>query len=130
MGYRRYWYVMVGLNVFAAETDTEARRLFTWLQQAFVNLRRGLPGRLLPPVDGFDSQIEPWERAMLEQALACSVVGSPATVRSGLKQFMDRTRADELIIAAQIFDHAARLRSYEITALAREELVRADRAER
>jgi len=123
-------YVMLGLNVIAAGTDTEARRLFTSLQQAFVNLRRGRPGRLPPPVDEFESRIEAWERAALEQALACSVIGSPATVRSGLKEFIDRTHADELIIAAQIFDHAARLRSYEITAQARDELALAGQTER
>jgi luciferase family oxidoreductase group 1 len=123
-------YVMLGLNVFAADTDTEARRLFTSLQQAFVNLRRGGPRRLPPPVADLDNQLEPWERAALDQALACSVVGSPATVRSGLQQFIDRTRADELIITAQIFDHAARLRSYEITAQARDELARASQAQR
>jgi luciferase family oxidoreductase group 1 len=115
-------YVMLGVNVIAADTDDEARRLLTSLQQAFVNLRRGRPGLLPPPVDGFDQQIDPFERFQLEQVLSASVVGSPETVRAGLEQFISRTSADEVIIAAQIFDHAARLRSYEITARAHDRL--------
>ena len=109
-------YVMLGFNVFAADTDEEAQLLFTSLQQAFVNLRRGQPGRLPPPSAGFEEQLAPAERAMLAQALSCSAVGSPETVRRGLEAFVARTGADELIVTSQIFDHAARLRSYEITA--------------
>ena len=108
--------VMLGVNVIAAETDAEARWLLTSLQQAFVALRRGRPGPLPPPIERFDQQLEPFERAQLDQVLSCSVVGSPATVRDGLSDFEARTGADELILVAQIFDHAARLRSYEITA--------------
>jgi luciferase family oxidoreductase group 1 len=115
-------YVMLGVNVIAADTDEEARRLLTSLQQAFVNLRRGRPGLLPPPVAGFDQQLDPFERLQLEQVLSASVVGSPETVRLGLEQFVSRTGADEVIIAAQIFDHAARLRSYEIAARARDQL--------
>jgi luciferase family oxidoreductase group 1 len=115
-------YVMLGVNVFAADTDDEARRLFTSMQQAFVNLRRGRPGPLPPPVAGFDEQLTPMERLGLEEMLACSVVGSPDTVREGLDAFAARTGADELMVTSQIFDHAARLRSYEITAAAREAL--------
>jgi luciferase family oxidoreductase group 1 len=115
-------YAMLGVNVIAADTDEEARRLLTSLQQAFVNLRRGRPGLLPPPLDGFEDQLEPFERAQLDQVLSASVVGSPETVRRGLEQFISRTGADEVIIAAQIFDHAARLRSYDITARARERL--------
>jgi luciferase family oxidoreductase group 1 len=108
--------VMLGLNVFAAETDAEARRLFSSLQQAFLNLRSGRPGKLPPPVDGLDAQLDPYARNMLDQALACSVVGGPETVRRGLTEFAARTGADELMITAQIHDHAARVRSFEILA--------------
>ena len=109
-------YVMLGFNVFAADTDDEARLLFTSLQQAFVNLRRGQPGRLPPPSPGFEDQLSPPERAMIGQALSSTAVGSRETVRSGLESFISRTGADELIVTSQIFDHAARLKSYEITA--------------
>ena len=115
-------YVMPGVNVIAADTDEEARRLLTSLQQAFINLRRGRPGLLPPPVEGFEQHLDPFERLQLDQVLSASVVGSPDTVRRGLEQFISRTGADEVIIAAQIFDHAARLRSYEIAAAARERL--------
>jgi luciferase family oxidoreductase group 1 len=112
-------YVMLGLNVFAAETDGEARYLFTSLQQAFINLRRGRPGALPPPIHDIEARLSPPERSMLEQALSCTVVGSPETLRHGLDAFIARTGADELMITAQIFDHAARLRSFEITAESR-----------
>jgi luciferase family oxidoreductase group 1 len=115
-------YVMLGVNVIAADTDAEAARLLTSLQQAFVNLRRGRPGLLPPPIDAFDQQLEPFERLQLDQVLSVSVVGSADTVRRGLEEFISRTGADEVIIAAQIFDHAARLRSYEITARVRDRL--------
>ena len=109
-------YVMLGFNVFAAATDQEARLLFTSLQQAFVNLRRGMPGRLPPPVAGFEEQLSPAERAMIAQALSSSAVGSPETVRRAVDAFVARTGADELIVTSQIFDHDARLKSFEITA--------------
>ncbi|KYF94990.1 hypothetical protein BE20_53145 [Sorangium cellulosum] len=118
-------HVMLGINVFAADTDEEARRLSTSLQQAFVNLRRGRPGPLPPPVDGFERELSPTERAGLDQALSCTVVGSPEAVRHGLAAFIARTRADELMVSSSIFDHAARVRSLEITAEARDELARA-----
>jgi luciferase family oxidoreductase group 1 len=109
-------YVMLGFNVFAAETDEEAALLFTSLQQAFVNLRRGQPGRLPPPSAGFGETLAPAERAMIAQALSSSAVGSPETVRRVLNEFIVQTGADEVIITSQIFDHGARLRSYEIIA--------------
>jgi len=109
-------YVMLGVNVFAAETDAEARRLFSSLQQAFVNLRSGRPGKLPPPVEDFEARLDPRARAMLDHALACSIVGAPETVRRGLQDFAARTGADELMVTAQIFDHGARLRSFEILA--------------
>jgi luciferase family oxidoreductase group 1 len=115
-------HVMLGLNVFAAATDAEAVRLFTSQQQGFVNLRRGRPGPLPPPVDDIASVLSPMERAMVAQALSCTVAGSPETVRRGIADFIARTGADELMITGQIFDHAARLRSFEIAAAARREV--------
>ena len=112
-------YAMVGVNVFAAETDAEARRLFTSLQQQFISLRRGAPGPLPPPVDSMDGHWSPMERAGVEQALAYSVVGTPDVVHEGLKAIIADTSADELMLTAQIYDHAARLRSFEIAADAR-----------
>ncbi|WP_419695512.1 LLM class flavin-dependent oxidoreductase [Mesorhizobium muleiense] len=109
-------YVMLGLNVFAAPSDAEARLLFTSLQQAFVNLRTGRPGRLPPPVDGYERDLDPMAKTMLDQALSCAVVGGPETVRQGIEAFVQRTGADELMVTAQIFDHAARVRSFEILA--------------
>ncbi len=109
-------YVMLGLNVVAAPTDAEARLLFTSLQQAFVNLRSGRPGKLPPPVEGYDRNLDGPARAMLDHALAESVVGSPETVRRGVEAFIARTGADELMVTAQVFDHAARVRSFEILA--------------
>jgi luciferase family oxidoreductase group 1 len=109
-------YVMLGLNVFAAPSDAEARLLFTSLQQAFVNLRTGRPGRLPPPVDGYERDLDPMAKTMLGQALSCAVVGAPETVRQGIAAFVQRTGADDLMVTAQIFDHAARVRSFEILA--------------
>jgi luciferase family oxidoreductase group 1 len=115
-------YVMLGLNVFAAETDREGERLFTSLQQQFVNLVRGVPGQLNAPCASMDEVWRPEEKAHVERALACAVVGSPQTVQDGLQAFIDETGADELMITAQIFDHVARLRSFEIVAQVRERL--------
>jgi luciferase family oxidoreductase group 1 len=109
-------HVMLGFNVIAADTDDDARHLFTSIQQAFLNLRRGQPAQLPPPVAGFAETMTAAERGMLEQALSCSAVGSPDTVRRGVDAFVARTGADELIVTSQIYDHAARLRSYEILA--------------
>src|SRR5262245_37657799 len=109
-------YVMLGLNVFAAATDAEARRHFTSLQQAFVNLRRGRPGPLPPPVDSTEGLWSPMEQAGLDHALRCAVVGSAETVRRGLAAFIAENRADEIMVTAQMFDHAARLRSFAIVA--------------
>ena len=107
-------HVMLGVNVFAAETDAEGRRLFTSLQQAFVSLRRGHPGPLPPPVAGFVERLPPGDRRLLDDMLSCSVVGAPETVQRGLEAFAARTGADELMLASQIYDHGARLRSYEL----------------
>ena len=117
-------YAMLGLNLVAADTDADARRLFTSLQQAFVNLRRGRPGPLPPPVEGFEEQLTPMDRHGISEALSAAVIGSPETVRREVERFIDRTGADELMITSQVFDHAARLRSFEIAAEARDELAR------
>jgi len=109
-------HVMLGVNVFAAETDAQARRLFSSLQQAFLNLRRGRPGKLPPPVDDMEARLDPAGRAMLTDALACSIVGGPDTVRRELQRFISATDADEFMVTAQIFDHAARKLSFEILA--------------
>jgi luciferase family oxidoreductase group 1 len=121
-------YVMLGLNVIAADTDEEARLHFTSIQQAFVNLRSGRPGKLPPPVPGYGDTLDPHAQAMLDHALACAIVGSKETVRSGLASFAARTGADELMVTAQIHDHTARLRSYKILAEANSELFMARRA--
>ena len=109
-------YVMLGFNVFAADSDEQAQLLSSSMQQAFVNLRSGRPSRLQPPVAGYEERLTPPERAILEQTLSCSAIGAPGTVRQALEAFVARTGADELMITSQIFDHRARLRSYEITA--------------
>jgi luciferase family oxidoreductase group 1 len=115
-------YAMVAVNAFAAETDRDGERLFTSLQQAFLNLRRGMPGPLPPPVDSMDGLISPPEQSGLEQALAYTLVGSPETVRQRLRTVMSQTGADEIIVTGQIHDHRARLRSFEIVAEARDAL--------
>jgi luciferase family oxidoreductase group 1 len=109
-------HVMLGFNVFAADTDAEAHLRATSMQQAFVNLRTGRPTKLKPPVEGYLDLLSPPERGMLDSVLSCSAIGSPETVAQQLKDFIARTGADELMITSQIFDHAARLKSYEITA--------------
>jgi luciferase family oxidoreductase group 1 len=111
-------HVMLGVNVFAAETDEAGRRLFSSLQQAFVNLRRGHPGPLPPPDEQFADRLPPGDARLIEETLSCSMVGSPATVRRGLEAFVRRTGADELMVASQIYDHEARLRSYQLMAAA------------
>jgi luciferase family oxidoreductase group 1 len=109
-------YVMLGFNVFAADTDQEANLLATSMQQAFVNLRTGRPGQLPPPVAGYADQLPPPAKAMLDDVLSCSAIGSPATVRESIAKFIGRTQPQELMITSQIFDHAARLHSYKIVA--------------
>jgi alkanesulfonate monooxygenase SsuD/methylene tetrahydromethanopterin reductase-like flavin-dependent oxidoreductase (luciferase family) len=114
-------YAMVGVNLFAADTNEAARRLFTSLQQQFVNLRRGTPGQLQPPVDRVEAA--EMELNSVAQSLACSVVGDAETVRAGLLSVIEQTGADELMLTALIYDHTARLRSYEIAAQVREAIV-------
>jgi luciferase family oxidoreductase group 1 len=115
-------YVMLGFNVFAADTDEEAQVRATSMQQAFVNLRSGRPAKLPPPLPGYRDKVGPAERALLDGVLSCATIGSPATVREGLRAFIERTGADELMITSQMFDHDARLHSYEIAARVRREL--------
>jgi luciferase family oxidoreductase group 1 len=109
-------YAMACVNVFAADTDAEATRLFTSVQQQFLKLRRGTPGPLSPPVASLDGLGNPAELGRLNQALREAVVGAPAAVRRGLESFVERTQVDELMITAQIYDHEARLRSFAIAA--------------
>jgi luciferase family oxidoreductase group 1 len=107
-------YVMLGFNVFGADSLEEAQFRATSMQQAFVNHRTGRPTQLPPPVEGYMARIGPQERMILEQVLSCASIGTPESVQSDLRNFVERTRADELMITCQIFDHAARLRSFEI----------------
>jgi luciferase family oxidoreductase group 1 len=115
-------YAMVGVNVIAADTDAEARRLFTSLQQQFLNLVRGTRGQLPPPVDGMEGRWSPPERAQVERMTRVSVVGLPGAVREGLSALLSETGADELMLTAHIYDHASRLRSFELAAAALREL--------
>jgi luciferase family oxidoreductase group 1 len=111
-------YVMLGFNVFGADSVAEAKFRATSMQQAFVNLRSGHPSQLPPPVEGYTEHLGPRERAILDQVLSCASIGTPEMVGADLCKFVEQTGADELMITSQIFDHAARLRSYEIAAKA------------
>lgn len=115
-------YVMLGFNVFAAETDEEAELLASSMQQAFVALRTGNPRKLPPPVLGYRASLPPPAQAMLGHVLQASAIGGPDTLRRKIAAFIDRTRADELIIACQMFDHEARKRSLSIAMEARNAL--------
>jgi luciferase family oxidoreductase group 1 len=109
-------HVMLGFNAFAADSDEEAELLATSVQQAFVALRSGNPMQLPPPVRDYVGTLPAQARGILDQVLSCSAIGSPATVKSAIESFVARTGADELMITSQIFDHQARLRSYEFVA--------------
>jgi luciferase family oxidoreductase group 1 len=109
-------YAMVGVNVVAADTDEEARRLFTTVQQSFTNLVRGAPGKLQPPIDDIEDYWTPAEKAHASRMLKYSFVGSRETVGRDLERFVSQTKADELMIVCHIHDHAARARSYELVA--------------
>jgi luciferase family oxidoreductase group 1 len=115
-------YAMLGFNVFAADTDDEAHLLASSMQQAFVNLRSGRPSKLQPPVRGYRERLSGSEQALLQQVLSSSAIGSPATVQEQIAEFIKRTGANELIINSNVFDHAARLHSFEMTAQVRERL--------
>jgi luciferase family oxidoreductase group 1 len=109
-------YTMAGINVIAAETEAEARRLFTSAQQQFTNLLRGTPGRLPPPIDDIDAWWTPAEKAQVSRKLACSFIGTRETLHRALRHFLERTEVDEVIVVTSVHDHAARLRSYELLA--------------
>ncbi len=109
-------YAMVGVNIIAAETDAEARRLATTQQMSFVNLFRGTPGLSQPPIDDIDSYWLPHEKAQASAMLARAIVGSPETVKAGMAALIAETGADELIIVSDVYDHAKRLRSFELIA--------------
>jgi alkanesulfonate monooxygenase SsuD/methylene tetrahydromethanopterin reductase-like flavin-dependent oxidoreductase (luciferase family) len=111
---------MAAIGVYAADSDADAARLFTSQQQGFLKLRRGTPGPLPPPVDSMEGLWSRAEEAMIGNAFREAVVGSPATVERGLKKFLTRTGVDELMVTAAIYDHAARLRSFELVARARD----------
>ena len=117
-------YAMCGIGVFAADSVAQARRIFTSMQMQFVNLRRGQPSPLNPPIDGMDEYWTDAEKVLVERATKYAVVGTPQVVRERLNEFISRTQADELMVTAQIYDHAARRRSYELVAEARNALAR------
>jgi luciferase family oxidoreductase group 1 len=109
-------YVLAGFNVFAADDDDSAQLMRTSARQSTLNSRRGRPGPLPPPDADFENQLAPMERQMLDEHQACSAVGSPSVVHAQMQAFIERTAVDELMISAAIYDHEARLRSYEIAA--------------
>lgn len=115
-------YAMVGVSVVAAETDREAQRLATSWQQQWVNLRRGTPGALKPPVDTMEGRWSELERAGVEHAMAYAAIGSVDTVHRRLAAFIETTAADELMLTAQIYDHTARVQTFEIVAGIRESI--------
>jgi len=117
-------YAMVGVNVIAADSDKEAQYQFSSLQQAFALLRRGTPGKVPPPIEDIETFWSPMEKAMAQDMLLFSVVGSAETVERGLRKIIDLTQADELILAAHIYDHKARMRSFEIAARVRDRMNR------
>lgn len=114
--------LMLGVNIVAADTDAEAQFLFTSLKQAFINLGLGRPGPLPAPVQDPERDLDRQGGSMLANMLSVAIVGSPQTVKTRLQDFVRRTGADEIIVTAQIHDHAARLRSFEIVAQVREQL--------
>jgi luciferase family oxidoreductase group 1 len=109
-------YAMLGVNIIAADTDAEAERLATSMQQQFLNLIRNNAVPLQPPVDNMDELWSEFEKAALQQKLGASIIGGPDTVKQKLETFIEDTEADEIMVNAQIFDHEARLRSFEIVA--------------
>src|SRR5690606_12927323 len=115
-------YVMLGYNVFAADTEEEAQFLASSWQQSFVSLRNGRPIRLPPPVKDYTDTLAPHERALLDHVLSCAAIGTPQTVTRQMREFLARTQPDELIITCNTYDHQARLHSYELVAGLREAL--------
>ena len=115
-------YAMVLINVVAAPTDEQAQYLYTSVQQHFVRMRRNTRGQLPPPIDDINSFWSEPEKQFAQQMLACSVVGSPSTVARGLAQVLQKTEAQELMFAGQIFDHQSRLESFGIAAQAMQDI--------
>jgi luciferase family oxidoreductase group 1 len=109
-------YAMIGVNVFAADTDREAQRQFTSVQQAFINLRRGTPGPVPAPIDNITEYASEFELTQIEQSLAYSAVGSAETVQRKLRGILEETKPDELMLAGHFYEHAARLRSFQLAA--------------
>jgi luciferase family oxidoreductase group 1 len=107
---------MPGVSVVAADTDEEARRLFTTAQQSFTRMIRNTRGQLPPPIDDIEGFWTAAEKAQVSRMLSCAFVGSPATVKRELQKFVEATRTDELMVASAIYDHAARRHSYELLA--------------
>jgi luciferase family oxidoreductase group 1 len=115
-------YAMLGINIVAAQSDAEAKRLFTTQQQSFINLRRGRPGLIPPPIDDIENYWTPTEKFGVERALACAVIGNADTVKEGIEAFVARHRPDELMVTANVFEHEARCRSFAIVAEVRERI--------
>ena len=109
-------YAMVGVNIVAAETDAEARRLATTQQMSFTNIFRGARGLSQPPIDDIETYWSGMEKAQAQRMLARSIHGSPATVRAGMEALIEETGADELMIVSDVYDHDLRLRSFELIA--------------
>ncbi|MDN0107575.1 luciferase-like monooxygenase [Yersinia rochesterensis] len=120
-------YAIVCVNVVAADSERDARFLFTSMQQQFVNLRRGTPGQLPPPIDDMEKICSPAEQFGVDQALRLSIIGDKSKVRHGLQSLLRETQADELMVNGQIFDHQARLYSFEIVASLQQDLQPAER---
>ena len=109
-------YAMVGVNIIAADSDAAARRLATTQQMSFANIFRGARGLSQPPIDDIESYWSPMEKAQAKRMLARSIVGSPGTVRAGMEALVAETGADELIVVSDVYEHRARLRSFELIA--------------
>jgi luciferase family oxidoreductase group 1 len=109
-------YAMAGVNIIAADTDVEAQHLFTSLQQRFTDMVRSARGLLKPPIDDIEAYWSPAEKIQAQRMLKCSFIGSPAALRGRLRDFIAKTGVDELMVATAVYDHAARLQSYELLA--------------
>ncbi len=118
-------HVMIGLNVFVADTDAEAAFLHTSVQQMFLNLIRGHPGEMPPPVESMQGRWSAAEEMHVRRMMRCTAVGAPDTVRRQVEGFLEETDADEAVVTAQIYDHAARLRSFELAARVFQEIQQA-----
>jgi len=109
-------YAMVGVNIVVADTDEEAKRLFTTQQMSFTSIFRGARGLSQPPIDDIETYWTEMEKAQVQRMLARAIVGSPATVKAGMQALVEETGADELIIVSDVYEHGKRLRSFELIA--------------